>query len=140
MYGNNYFNQPRYQTNGNQMAQPTYMQPSYIPPIPQPTSQISLLGKVVDSIDVVKAMDIPLDGSVSYFPLTDGSAIVTKQLQNNGTSKTLIYKPVIEENVDFKEYMTRKEFDETFGDFEKDIRQELKDIKSKIKAKDGKNE
>ena len=28
-----------------------------------------LNGKQVDSIDVVKATDIPLDGSVSYFPI-----------------------------------------------------------------------
>ena len=50
-------------------------------------SRSLLNGKSVDSLDVVKAMDIPLDGSISYFPLTDGSAIVSKQLQNDGTSK-----------------------------------------------------
>ena len=61
---------------------------------PQPT--LGLQGKSVESLDVVKAMDIPLDGSISYFPLTDGSAIITKQLQQDGTSKTIIYKPFTE--------------------------------------------
>lgn len=64
----------------------------------QPIQNIGLQGKSVDSIDVVKAMDIPLDGTVSYFPLTDGTAIVSKQLQMDGTSKTVIYKPIKEEN------------------------------------------
>lgn len=49
-------------------------------------------GKAVDSIDVVKAMDVPLDGSVTYFPKTDGSAIFTKQLLADGTSKINIYE------------------------------------------------
>ena len=95
MYGNNYgynpyYQQPRYNTMPQQ-------------PIEQPlqTNLMStrniLNGKQVDSIDVVKAMDIPLDGSISYFPLADGTAIVTKQLQTDGTSKTVIFKPVDEE-------------------------------------------
>ena len=46
-------------------------------------------------------MDIPLDGSISYFPLIDGSAIITKQVQNDGTSKIMIYKPTEEESNKF---------------------------------------
>ena len=63
-------------------------------PITQPMQSMGLQGKSVDSIEVVKAMDIPLDGSISYFPLTNGTAIVTKQLQMDGTSKTVIYEPI----------------------------------------------
>lgn len=51
-----------------------------------------LQGKAVDSIDVVKAMDVPLDGSVTYFPKTDGTAIYTKQLQSDGTSRINTYE------------------------------------------------
>lgn len=79
----------------NVPTQPIQSQ-QFIQPIPP---QPSLLGKIVDSIDVVKATDIPLDGSTSYFPLTDGSAIVTKKLQMDGTSRTIIYKPIAEDNV-----------------------------------------
>lgn len=46
-----------------------------------PQASMGLQGKLVDSIEVVRALDIPLDGSTSYFALTDGSAIVTKQLR-----------------------------------------------------------
>ena len=100
------YNMPYYSQNFQRMQQPmpNMAQPMVqsVPqqiqqPIPQPIQPIGLQGKSVDSVDVVKAMDINLDGSISYFPLTDGSAIVTKQLQMDGTSKTIIYKPVKEE-------------------------------------------
>ena len=132
MYGNQYYNQPRYQQQG---ITPQYMTP--MPPImPQQNNQMSLLGKSVDSIEVVKAMDIPLDGSVSYFPLTDGSAIVTKQLQNDGTSKTIIFKPVEANNV-VPRYITPEELEKAlekldFSELE-DFKDELEEIKKQIK-------
>ena len=69
-----------------------YQQP--IQPVQSNTPTISLQGKLVDSLDMVKTVEFPYDGSISYFPLTDGSAIVTKQLQMDGTTKTIVYKPV----------------------------------------------
>lgn len=39
---------------------------------------LNLQGKIIDNLEVVKATDISLDGSVNYFPLADGSAIATK--------------------------------------------------------------
>jgi len=93
MYGINPMYQPQVQR-VQQVEQP-YNQYS-----PQPIykQSVGLQGKSVDSIDVVKAMEIPLDGSISYFPLTNGTAIITKQLQNDGTSKTVIYEPIKEQD------------------------------------------
>ena len=74
-------------------------QPMEMPIQQQNTPQMALnrqnilYGKQVDSLEVVKAIDIPLDGSISYFPLANGSAIVTKQLMQDGTSKITIYEP-----------------------------------------------
>lgn len=94
-------------------GQQTYTPPRYQPMEPQYMTQQpkGLLGKSVDSVDVVKAIDIPLDGSVSYFPLTDGSAIVTKQLQMDGTSKIMVYKPTIEQKETVKT-ISYEEFEE----------------------------
>lgn len=98
-----------------QVQQPMQQQPIQ-QPVPQPVQNIVLQGKSVDSIEVVKAMDIPLDGSISYFPLADGTAIVTKQLQMDGTSKTVVYKPVNENEKEEKKeainYITPEVFDE----------------------------
>lgn len=96
-----------------------------------------LQGKSVDSIDVVKAMDIPLDGSISFFPLTDGTAIITKQLQKDGTSKTIIYKPS-EENLEKEKenkYITVDEFNQTIKQINSNnnYKDDIKDIKRQIK-------
>lgn len=89
---------------------PYYSQNNIRQPITNNIPNNTLQGKSVESIDVVKALDIPLDGSISYFPLANGSAIVTKQLQTDGTSKTLVYKLVQENELEEKvKYVTNDE-------------------------------
>ena len=82
---------------GQRPFQPMYQPQTYQPQQYQPIQYQGIQGRIVDNVDVVKATEISLDGSVSYFPIADGSAIVTKQLQNDGTSKMIVYKPVVEE-------------------------------------------
>jgi hypothetical protein len=96
--------------------------------------QQGLQGKSVDSLEVIKAMDIPLDGSVSYFPLVDGSAIVTKQLQQDGTSKIVVYKPIENESAeqDSPNYVTKEQFDEAMKKL--DTNKDIKDLKDDMKA------
>lgn len=136
MYGNNYFNQQqRFQP--NQMPMPSLNPQPYIQPIVQNPSPSGLLGKAVESIDVVKAMDIPLDGSISYFPLTDGSAIVSKQLQTDGTSKVIIYRPSQEEKKEAIKFATLEDLEEAINDIDlsdiQDLKDEIKDIKKQLK-------
>ena len=61
-------------------------------------NQMSALGKMVDSIDVVKATDIPMDGNSYYFPKADGTEVYCKQWLQNGTTRILTFKPVSEDN------------------------------------------
>ena len=61
-------------------------------------NQMSALGKMVDSIDVVKATDIPMDGNYYYFPKADGTEVYCKQWLQNGTTRILTFKPVFEDN------------------------------------------
>ena len=42
------------------------------------------LGKIVESVDMVKATDIPMDGNMYYFPTADGNIIFGKQWMPNG--------------------------------------------------------
>lgn len=115
--------QPQIQPEMQFNQQPIYRQPT------------GLQGKSVDNVEVVKATDIPLDGSISYFPLTDGSAIVTKQLQQDGTSKTIIYRPSDEkEEKNLPKYITVDEFDKAIKKIDNsDLKDELKTIKRQIK-------
>lgn len=113
--------------------------------IQQPLNRQNILyGKQVDSLEVVKAIDIPLDGSVSYFPLANGSAIVTKQLQQDGTSKITIYEPKTEKEV--IKYATIEDVDKKIKNLDlssiddlkdelDDLKKELKDVKNKLKSK-----
>ena len=99
---------------------------------------LGLQGKTVDNIEVVKATDIPLDGSVSYFPLVDGSAIITKQLQADGTSRMVVYKPIETKQpkqVEVQEtYITEKELDEKLSKLDnKELKEEIEKMKKQIK-------
>lgn len=71
---------------------------------------------------------------MSYFPLTDGTAIVSKQLQADGTSKTIIYKPVQDEQKDAIKYITIDELEDVLNDVQ-DIKDELKEMKKEFKKK-----
>lgn len=152
MYNNPYYN-PMQTYMPTQRFQPleqptqTINAQSYVQPVQTINTQSTLLGKMVDSVDVVKAMEYPLDGSTSYFPLTDGSAIVTKKLQADGTTKTTIYKITDEEQKDLPKYITNDDLEKALKDIDmtetieelkddfKEFKQEFKDFK-KSKKKD----
>lgn len=129
-YGNQFMGNPM------QMQQPMQPQMQTMQQIPIQRQEIGLQGKSVDSIEVVRAMEIPLDGSISYFPLTDGSAIITKKLQIDGTSKTIIYKPVEENaNNETPKYVTIEELEERFKKINNnDIKDDIKNLKKQIKT------
>lgn len=137
MFGANNYG---YNPYGTYMPQRPMTQPIQ-QPIEQPVQQAfnsvqsrpSLNGKQVDSIDVVKAMDIPLDGTISYFPIADGSAIVTKQLGLDGISKTVIYKPSNETKT--VKYATFEDMEDLKSDIDT-LREELKEIKRFNKRKE----
>lgn len=150
MYNNPYYNpMSRYQSNINQMTQSQYIptMQQQLQPMQPINNQIGILGKIVDSIEVVKAMDIPLDGSVSYFPLTDGTAIVSKQLQNDGTSKMVVYKPTQEDKKETIQFATLDDIQDAIDNLDlgdiQDIKDDIKEIKKQIKefkTKSGKGE
>ena len=149
MFGNNYGYNPYYpqQQRFQNMEQPN-QQPimtAYQPPI-QMTKPSGLLGKVVDSIDVVKSLEIPLDGSTSYFPLANGEAIISKQLQNDGTSKIVVYKPTQEDKEETVKFATLNDIQDAIDNLDlsdiqdlkddfKELKNELKDIQKKLKNK-----
>lgn len=136
MYNNPYFMYPQRM---QPMEQPIQQPVQPIQPITQPFIQPlqnthqSLLGKQVESIDVVKATEVPFDGSVSYFPLSDGTSIITKKIQNDGTSKITIYKPVSENEKEEPKYATVKDIEKAIGSIDFSDLQAIKDDLSSIK-------
>lgn len=106
-------------------------------PIPMKYNAGGLQGKSIDNLEVVKAMDIPLDGSISYFPLVDGTAIVTKQLQQDGTSKITVFKPIEAEEANPVKYATIEDIDTRINNIKfpdmKPLQDDIKTLKKQIR-------
>lgn len=81
----------QYQQNLQQPMSPTQMSGT--------SQQMNIIGKIVDSVDVVKATDVPMDGSMYYFPKADGTEIFGKQWLPNGTTVIKTFLPQNEEPI-----------------------------------------
>lgn len=92
---------------------------------PQQPQPIGIQGKIVSDFETVKSTEIPLDGSISYFPTANREYVYAKFLNiNTGASDYEVYRRVTEnqqteqrEEFDIKAYLDEK--------FEA-LRQELK--------------
>lgn len=127
-YANPYYPQQMQQPRQVDSVQ-AYAQPQQIYNKPVATLQ----GKLAESIDVIKATEVSFDGSISYFPLTDGSAIITKQLQADGTTRMVMYKPVEQEQPQMPEYITSEQLAEAIKGIDiKDYSKEINDLSKKI--------
>ena len=62
-------------------------------------NQFNPFGKIVESMDVVKVTDIPMDGNMYYFPQADGQAIYGKKFLPNGQTQILAFKPILDDNI-----------------------------------------
>ena len=104
----------------------------------QMQQQFTPLGKIVDSVDIVKATDIPMDGNPYYFPKADGSEVYMKRWLSNGTTETIAYKPILDQK-DTQAYISSsdeekskfEEINNVLGGIQEDIRM-LSDKMDKI--------
>ena len=90
MYYNNYMTNKWQQPMQNQMAIPQQMMQQQQQLMQQQFSQmpqqqmLGLKGRLVSSIDEVKAAPIDMDGSETYFPHPASNSIFTKAIDMNG--------------------------------------------------------
>lgn len=129
MYQNPYYPYPQQyppynpyqqQIANNQQMINQLSQGQYQPQAPTPQVQ-GLNGKFVDSIESVKATDVMMDGSIMFFPSTDGKAIYTKQLQADGTSRVLTYTATNEQAQEENKPSVTDLIDERLKAFRDDI-------------------
>lgn len=62
----------------------------------QNLNTFSAIGKIVESEDIVKTTDIPMDGNMYYFPKADGTEIYAKKWLPNGQTQILAFKPILD--------------------------------------------
>lgn len=60
-------------------------------PMPQQIAGIN--GRIVQAVENVNANEVPMDGSMAFFPKQDMSEIYVKGWNADGTIKTIVYKP-----------------------------------------------
>ena len=61
----------------------------------QPMSQqiAGINGRVVQAVENINANEVPMDGSMAFFPKQDMSEIYVKGWNADGTIRTIVYKP-----------------------------------------------
>jgi hypothetical protein len=53
-------------------------------------------GRIVQTVENINANEVPMDGSMAFFPKQDMSEIYVKGWNANGTINTIVYKPYTE--------------------------------------------
>lgn len=96
------------------------------------TSQFAPLGKIVESVDMVKATDIPMDGNMYYFPTADGSLIFGKQWLANGQTRILTFKPVLDNDPNTLSQNEEKLNLEVLGQVLEGIQSDIKVLTEKL--------
>ena len=95
-------------------------------------NMLASLGKLVESMDIVKVTDIPMDGNTYYFPKADGTEIYSKQFMPNGQTRILTFKPSLEENPTNLPQEDKQEQFEAFNDVLKGIQSDIKALTDKV--------
>ena len=68
-----------------------YQQSLQQQPMPQQIAGIN--GRIVQAVENINANEVPMDGSMAFFPKQDMSEIYVKGWNADGTIKTIVYKP-----------------------------------------------
>lgn len=61
-----------------------------------PQQIIGINGRVVQAVENINANEVPMDGSMAFFPKQDMSEIYVKGWNADGTIRTIVYKPYTE--------------------------------------------
>lgn len=95
-------------------------------------NMLASLGKVVESMDIVKVTDIPMDGNVYYFPKADGTEIYSKQFMADGKTRILTFKPVLDDNPNTLSQNEEKLNLDVLGQVLEGIQNDIKTLADKI--------
>ena len=99
-----------YQQSLQQPLVPTQMSGANQQAMPQQI--VGINGRIVQAVENINANEVPMDGSVAFFPKQDLTEIYAKSWNADGTIRTLTFKPVLNDKTDILSGNTEKlEFD-----------------------------
>lgn len=79
-----------------QNYQQSLQQPIQMNQQPMPQQIAGINGRIVQAVENINANEVPMDGSMAFFPKQDMSEIYVKGWNADGTIKTIVYKPQID--------------------------------------------
>lgn len=71
-------------------------QPMQMNQQPIPQQIVGINGRIVQAVENINANEVPMDGSMAFFPKQDLSEIYVKGWNADGTIRTIVYKPYTE--------------------------------------------
>ena len=99
-----------YQQNLQQPLVPTSMSGANQQAMPQQI--VGINRRIVQAVETINPNEVPMDGSVAFFPKQDLTEIYAKSWNADGTIRTLTFKPVLNDKADILSGDTEKlEFD-----------------------------
>ena len=99
-----------YQQNLQQPLVPTSMSGANQQAMPQQI--VGINGRIVQAVETINPNEVPMDGSVAFFPKQDLTEIYAKSWNADGTIRTLTFKPILNDKTDILSGDTEKlEFD-----------------------------
>ena len=99
-----------YQQSLQQPLVPTQMSGANQQAMPQQI--VGINGRIVQAVETINPNEVPMDGSVAFFPKQDLTEIYAKSWNADGTIRTLTFKPVLNDKTDILSCDTEKlEFD-----------------------------
>ena len=99
-----------YQQNLQQPLVPTSMSGANQQAMPQQI--VGINGRIVQAVETINPNEVPMDGSVAFFPKQDLTEIYAKSWNTDGTIRTLTFKPILNDKTDILSGDTEKlEFD-----------------------------
>ena len=135
----NYFTQYQQQFNpymqrmeNLQQFQQAIQQPQVPTPMQMTSQQLNPLGKIAESLDIVKVTDIPMDGNMYYFPKADGTEVYSKQFMPNGQTRILTFKPLLDAEPNNSSTEEEKLNFDTFKSFLEGIQEDIKLLNDKV--------
>lgn len=75
------------------MMQQMQQQQAFPPAMAQQQAPQGIAGRIVASADDIAPNEVPMDGTLAFFPASDGSSIFARAWQRDGTIATIRYVP-----------------------------------------------
>ena len=129
------YQQPQYNPYLQRMENLQQFQQAIQPMSPTQMSganQFNPFGKIVESMDVVKVTDIPMDGNMYYFPKADSSEIYGKAWTSNGQTRILTFKPQFDDETNISSNNEEKLILGILEQFLEGIQNDIKVLNEKI--------